>query len=246
MDIAAFNTAHEGDAVPGIAAAILEAFGARVGVASSLSLEDQVVTHYWVLACQAQGLDPHIFVLDTGRLNPETYAVLVETERRYGFRYHVYSPDTEAVEAFVQAHGINGFYDSVAVRKQCCYVRKVQPLQRALQPYDAWVTGLRRLQSPDRANLPLAEWDSGNEKTKFNPLIQWTEDQLWAVVQAEKIPMNALYQQGYTSIGCAPCTRAIQLGESNRSGRWWWETSTKECGLHIVDGKLIRKKQEGQ
>ncbi|MBD97965.1 MAG: phosphoadenylyl-sulfate reductase [Candidatus Marinamargulisbacteria bacterium] len=245
MDIATFNTAQNRASLPTIMAAILDAFGARVVVASSLSIEDQVLTHYWVKACQVKGVDPAIFVLDTGRLNPETYTVLVETERQYGFRYRVYSPDTEAVEGLVRNHGINGFYHSVDARKQCCYVRKVQPLQRALDPYDAWVTGLRRLQSPDRANLPLAEFDSGNSITKFNPLIQWTEAQLLAVVDAENIPMNELYSQGYTSIGCAPCTRAIQPGESNRSGRWWWEASTKECGLHVVDGKLIRKDQEG-
>lgn len=246
MDITAFNTTLDTADLPTTIAGILDAFGERVVVASSLSLEDQVLTHYWVKACQAQGVDPHIFVLDTGRLNPETYTVLAETEQAYGFRYQVYSPDTQAVEALVQEHGINGFYTSVAVRQQCCFVRKVQPLQRALAPYDAWVTGLRRLQSPDRAQLPLAEWDAGHDKTKFNPLIHWTEEHLWAVVDSERIPMNTLYAQGYTSIGCAPCTRAIQPGESNRSGRWWWETSTKECGLHVVDGKVVRKKQEGQ
>lgn len=245
MDIAAFNAAQECATLPTVVAAILDAFGSKAVVASSLSLEDQVLTHYWVKGCQLKGLDPAVFVLDTGRLNPETYSVLVETERQYGFQYRVYSPNTEAVEALVQDHGINGFYHSVDVRKQCCYVRKVQPLHRALGSYDAWVTGLRRLQSPDRASLPLAEFDSGNSMTKFNPLIHWTEAQLLAVVDAEKIPMNGLYSQGYTSIGCAPCTRAIQPGESNRSGRWWWEASTKECGLHVVDGKLIRKDQEG-
>lgn len=198
--------------------------------ACSFGIEDMVLVD---LICRhAPGIE--IFTLDTGRLPQETYDVMQKVKERYGRPVKAYFPKAQAVEAYVQKHGPNGFYESVALRKECCGIRKVEPLKRALARKKAWITGVRREQSVTRRELPLSEWDSEHGLQKFNPLITWSEDDVWDYVRRFDLPYNALHDQGYASIGCTPCTRAITMGEDIRAGRWWWEDSeTKECGLHI-------------
>ena len=215
-------------------------FGAdRVAFASSLGAEDQVLTDMLLK------ISPHagIFTLDTGRLPKETHDCLKETEQKYGFKYQVYRPDAEAVKKMVDEKGLDLFYESVENRKLCCHVRKVEPLKRALKGLKAWVCGLRREQSVTRADLNIVEWDAANGLYKINPLVDWTEKQVWDYLRANKVPYNKLHDQGYPSIGCAPCTRAVKPGEDLRAGRWWWESpDKKECGLHFKDGKAVRNK----
>ena len=172
--------------------------------------------------------------LDTGRLPQETYNIMDATRERYGAAIDVFFPQAEAVQAMVAEHGLNLFYQSVDFRKLCCGVRKMEPLRRALSGLDAWITGLRRDQSVTRTDVHKVEWDTGNNLIKINPLVDWTHDDVWAYIRANNVPYNALHDRGYPSIGCAPCTRAIQPGEPERAGRWWWEhPETKECGLHV-------------
>lgn len=221
-----------------VLARVLPEFGSKIILASSLGAEDQVLTY------MAFRIDPkvRIFVLDTGRLHQETYDVMAETRSKLGVTYEVYFPDTKAVEEMVNAKGINLFYDAVENRKMCCGVRKVAPLKRALSTADAWITGLRRSQSVTRAALETVEWDDGFDMLKVNPLAAWSEDDVWDYIKSNKVPYNALHDKGFPSIGCAPCTRAVAPGEDVRAGRWWWEDpANKECGLHVVDGKLVRK-----
>lgn len=200
-----------------------------VTLASSFSVEDMVLTDM----IDRHGLAIGIFTLDTGRLPDETYALMQATRERYRTPVAVYAPQAAAVESYVAAHGPNGFYDSIERRQSCCAIRKVEPLRRALAGKQGWVTGLRRQHSPTRHDLPLREWDEGNGLHKFNPLAAWTNEDVWAYVKAFEVPYNALHDRGYASIGCAPCTRAITVGEDIRAGRWWWENpETKECGLH--------------
>ena len=202
-------------------------------LANSFGAEDMVLME---LICRhAPGIE--IFSLDTGRLPPETYALMQQAMEHYQTRIQVYFPDTGQVEEFVRSHGPNAFYDSVALRKQCCAIRKVEPLRRALAGKKAWITGLRREQSPTRRDLPFSEWDEANGLQKFNPLSDWSEEEVWQFIRHFQVPYNALHDKHYPSIGCAPCTRAIAVGEDIRAGRWWWESpETKECGLHIKDG----------
>ncbi len=207
--------------------------------ASSLAAEDMVLTDLILKAKLPIG----IFTLETGRLHPETLAVLDQVKATYGYDIAQYKPDTAAVDAYVAANGVNAFYNSVEMRRECCRIRKVEPLGRALAGNKAWVTGQRRAQSSTRAELAVQEDDPAHGMTKFNPLADWTEEDVWNYIRANNVPYNALHDQGYPSIGCAPCTRAIQPGEDVRAGRWWWENpDSKECGLHMVDGKLIRIK----
>lgn len=207
--------------------------------ASSLAAEDMVLTDLILKA----GLPIGIFSLDTGRLHPETLGMLVKVKESYGYDIAVYRPDPAAVEHYVAQNGLNAFYDSVEMRRECCRVRKVEPLGRALAGNKAWVTGQRRAQSATRTELALEEFDSAHGLTKFNPLADWSEDDVWNYIRANGVPYNPLHDQGFPSIGCAPCTRAIQPGEDIRAGRWWWENpDSKECGLHFVDGKLVRIK----
>jgi phosphoadenosine phosphosulfate reductase len=207
--------------------------------ASSLAAEDMVITDLILKA----GLPIAIFSLETGRLHPETLAVLDQVKASYGYEIALYRPQPEAVEAYVAEHGLNGFYDSVEKRRACCNVRKVEPLGRALAGKRAWITGQRRAQSSTRAELAVQEDDAAHGMAKFNPLADWSEQDVWDYIRANGVPYNALHDQGYPSIGCAPCTRAIEPGEDVRAGRWWWENpDSKECGLHLVDGKLIRIK----
>lgn len=207
--------------------------------ASSLAAEDMVLTD---LILKAK-LDIGIFSLETGRLHKETLAVVDAVKAHYGVDIALYRPQPEAVDAYVSKHGLNAFYDSVEMRKACCHVRKVEPLGRALEGKKAWITGQRRAQSTTRAELAVQEDDAAHGMQKFNPLADWSEQDVWDYIRANEVPYNALHDRGYPSIGCEPCTRAIQPGEDVRAGRWWWENpESKECGLHLVDGKLIRIK----
>ncbi len=199
--------------------------------ANSFGAEDMVLTD---LIHRLQ-LNIEIFSLDTGRLPPETYALMGEVEKRYGQPLKVYYPNQDTVAEYVLKHGINGFYDSIEQRKGCCHARKVEPLQRALSSKKAWITGLRAAQAATRTNLPTQEFDAGNGLEKFNPLADWSEKEVWCYIQQHQVPYNALHDQHYPSIGCAPCTRAIAMGEDIRAGRWWWENpESKECGLHPI------------
>lgn len=207
-------------------------FGAdgRLVFANSLGAEDMVLTDLIL----RERLPIEIFSLDTGRLPPETYTLMGEVEARYDTRLTVYFPQWAAVEQYVGEHGINAFYDSIELRKSCCHVRKVEPLRRALAGKRAWITGLRAAQSATRTGLPLREHDAGNGLEKLNPLADWSEVEVWAYIRLFDVPYNALHDQFYPSIGCAPCTRAVAVGEDVRAGRWWWEDpASKECGLHI-------------
>ncbi|HBX60232.1 MAG TPA: phosphoadenylyl-sulfate reductase [Methylophaga sp.] len=175
-----------------------------------------------------------IFTLDTGRLPKETYDLMQQAKKHYQLEVEVYYPDTLSIEQFVTHNGPNAFYDSVDLRKQCCGIRKVAPLNRALAGKKAWLTGMRRSQSITRNELPVSEWDADHELQKFSPLTDWSNGEVWKYIRAFDVPFNELHNQGYASIGCAPCTRAITPGEDIRAGRWWWENpETKECGLHV-------------
>ena len=198
--------------------------------ANSLGAEDMVLTDLIV----RDKLAIEIFSLDTGRLPLETYELIAKVKDHYGIALKLYYPRHELVEDYTREHGINGFYESVELRKGCCHARKVEPLQRALTGNKAWVTGLRAQQSATREGLPARSFDDGNGLTKFNPLADWSEKEVWAYIKLNKVPYNALHDKFYPSIGCAPCTRAVTPGEDIRSGRWWWENAnTKECGLHL-------------
>ncbi len=200
-----------------------------VALSSSFGAEDQVLTHM-MLSIQK---DANIFTLDTGRLPYETYSVMDETNLKYNIKVKVYFPNHSNIEKLYQQQGINGFYESIENRKNCCFVRKIEPLQRALKDVDIWVTGLRAEQSITRKDMQMFEYDTLNDVIKLNPLINYTEKEVWDYIKQNSIPFNKLHSQGYPSIGCAPCTRAIEKGEDLRSGRWWWENPEhKECGLH--------------
>jgi phosphoadenosine phosphosulfate reductase len=175
------------------------------------------------------------FVLDTGRLHEESYTLLASLPTRYPkVKIRVYFPETDAVEQYVRLNGINGFYESTIQRKACCEIRKVEPLHRALAPLQSWITGLRREQSPTRHDLQEEEQDASFGLLKFNPLLDWSTEEVWNYAKQYNVPVNALHAQGYPSLGCSPCTRAIQPGEDIRAGRWWWESAEhKECGLHV-------------
>ena len=211
-------------------AAATEFGGGNITFANSLGAEDMVLTDIIL----RESLPIEIFSLDTGRLPVETYTLIAEVERSYGTKLKLYFPRHEAVEDYVRSHGINAFYESIDLRKACCHMRKVEPLQRARAGKKAWVTGMRAQQSATRADLPLRQYDEANGLEKFNPLSDWSEQEVWAYIRLHAVPYNALHDQFYPSIGCAPCTRAVALGEDIRAGRWWWEDPTsKECGLHV-------------
>jgi phosphoadenosine phosphosulfate reductase len=207
--------------------------------ASSLAAEDMVLTDLILRAKLPIG----IFTLETGRLHKETLGMVDRIKETYGYDVQLYKPEPAAVDAYVAQNGLNAFYDSVEMRKECCRIRKVEPLKRALTGNKAWVTGQRRAQSTTRADLAVQENDEAHGMTKFNPLADWSEDDVWNYLRSNQVPYNPLHDKGYPSIGCEPCTRAIQPGEDVRAGRWWWENpESKECGLHVVDGKLVRIK----
>jgi phosphoadenosine phosphosulfate reductase len=219
-------------------AAIRAGIAGRMVFTSSFGLEDQAIAH----ALLSQELAIDIATLDTGRLFPETYEVWAATERRYGTRIAAFTPHDAAAEALLARHGVDGMRRSVAARLECCAVRKVTPLTRALAGNAAWITGMRADQSADRAGLPAAAFDVQQRLIKVNPLFDWTREQTLAFVRAHHLPYNELHDRGFLSIGCAPCTRALQPGEPERAGRWWWEhDEKKECGLHVAaDGRPTR------
>ncbi|MFC5300959.1 phosphoadenylyl-sulfate reductase [Azospira restricta] len=198
--------------------------------ANSLGAEDMVLTDLIV----KEKLAIEIFSLDTGRLPLETYDLMAKVQEHYGLKLKIFTPRAELLEPFVREKGINAFYESVDNRKGCCHIRKVEPLSRALAGKKAWITGMRAQQSATRDGLPVRAFDAGNGLEKFNPLADWSEKEVWAYIKQHGVPYNALHDQFYPSIGCAPCTRAVTPGEDIRSGRWWWENpETKECGLHL-------------
>ena len=202
----------------------------NVAFASSLGAEDMVVAD----AIFTADLPIAIITLDTGRLPRETLDLLERMRARYGREVEMFRPDADEAGRYVATHGANAFYESVDLRKRCCHIRKVEPLARALAGRDAWVTGLRRAQSVTRTDLPLREFDATHGLVKFNPLADWSEEEVWAYVRDREVPYNALHDRGYPSIGCDPCTRAIRPGEDVRAGRWWWESrDSKECGIHV-------------
>jgi phosphoadenosine phosphosulfate reductase len=195
---------------------------------TSLGQEDQVLADIIL----KNNLPVKIFTLDTGRLFNEHYELLEKTNARYNTNIQIYFPAASDVEEFVNNNGVNGFYESIENRKQCCFIRKVKPLNRALQGAKVWITGLRSEQSENRKDMKMIEWDDARQLYKFNPLIHWSYEQTLKYIQQNNVPYNPLHDKGFISIGCAPCTRAIESGEDARAGRWWWEVSHKECGLH--------------
>lgn len=210
-------------------------------LASSLSAEDMVLTD----AILRLGAGIEIFTLDTGKLHPETLQLIDAVEERYGYRIRTFEPDPRAVLAFREAHGDDGIYRSIEVRKRCCEIRKLAPLKLALGGKRAWITGLRRGQSVTRADIEERQFDALHGLVKFNPLADWSEEEVWDYLRAFDVPYNPLHDRGFRSIGCAPCTRPVAPGEDPRAGRWWWEApATRECGLHVgPDGKLVRSRQ---
>ena len=207
---------------------LADTYPGAVGLATALGKEAQLIAD----AIWRADLDVRVFTLDTGRLFDETYALLDETRRRYGRPIEIYCPDTSQLESMLRAKGHHRFYRSVADRVECCRIRKVEPLQRALRGLSIWITGLRAAQSAHRRPLALAAWDEDHGLVKVNPLLRWTDAQVDEYIAAHDVPVNTLHARGFASIGCAPCTRAVAPGDSPRSGRWWWESSTRECGLH--------------
>lgn len=224
-----WNHSLKGKSAQEVIAYFLDYFGEKILLSTSLGLEDQVLTE------MVLGHNPRVevFTLDTGRLFPETYDLIARTNKHFGIRMKTYFPDAQKVEDMVASKGINLFYDAVENRKMCCGIRKVAQLPRAFQGMDAWICGLRKDQSVSRFFNKMVEWDDNNGLVKINPLINWTEKEVWDYIKKHKIPYNLLHDRGFPSIGCEPCTRAIEPGEDLRAGRWWWENELhKECGLH--------------
>lgn len=207
----------------------LKEFEGRIALSSSLSIEDQVLTHMIVK------INPktRIFTLDTGRLFPETYQLIDSTNLTYNIKIEVFFPDYHEVQKMVREEGINLFYNSIESRHRCCAIRKLEPLKRAFKGLDVWICGLRHQQSITRKDMKLVEWDDMHGLIKINPLINWSEDEVRDYIHEYHVPYNRLFDKGYPSIGCEPCTRAVKPGDDPRSGRWWWEAPDKrECGLH--------------
>jgi phosphoadenosine phosphosulfate reductase len=224
--------------VPGRIRSAVDGISGRIVFTTSFGIEDQLITHHIF----SERLSIDVVTLDTGRLFPSTYKLWQETEERYGVRIRAFYPDAQAVAAMVADQGINGFYHSKDARLSCCHVRKVEPLNRALAGAAAWVTGLRANQSQQRSEVAFASWDAERGLLKLAPLFDRSREQVAADCAELGVPINDLHTKGYLSIGCEPCTRALQPGEPERAGRWWWETdNARECGLHVdADGKLVR------
>ena len=209
---------------------VSEKYPNKVVFSTSFGQEDQVITD----AIFRNGLAIQVFTLDTGRLFPETYDLMDKTKARYKTAFKTYFPETEEVEQFVESKGFNSFYESVENRKACCGIRKIVGLKRALKGNEVWITGLRAEQSDNRSSMSIWEYDGGNQIFKFNPLVNWSFEQMETYLNDNNVPQNSLHKKGFVSIGCQPCTRAIEPGEHPRAGRWWWEESQKECGLHAA------------
>ena len=209
---------------------ISEKYPNQVVFSTSFGQEDQVIAD----AIWKNNIDIKVFTLDTGRLFSETYELMDKTRSRYKINFQTYFPDTEKVEELVENKGFHSFYESVENRKECCNIRKIIGLKRALKGNEVWITGLRSEQSDNRSGMKMWEFDDANKVFKFNPLLEWTQEQMEAYLQENNVPQNVLHKKGFISIGCQPCTRAIEPGEHPRAGRWWWEESQKECGLHAT------------
>ena len=232
----------------------LDTYGKKIALSCSFSPEDVVIVDLLAKLTKptpnefggaqpskARLVKPQVFTLDTGRLNPETYDVMDAVRNKYNVKIKVMFPKTPKVEKMVRTKGLNLFYDSIENRKMCCHIRKIEPLNRALKGMAGWITGLRRQQSVTRTDMKKVEWDSARNMVKVNPLMDWTNQQVWDYIKQNNVPYNKLFDLGYASIGCAPCTRAIKPGEDERAGRWWWENpETKECGLHADPAKLAK------
>lgn len=209
---------------------LADQYPGKITFSTSFSFEDQLITD----AILASGIPVSIFTLDTGRLFAETYSVWSRTNEKYATRIQAYYPQHETIQQYVDDRGPNAFYESVQNRKDCCFIRKVEPLKRALKGNEVWITGLRSEHSGDRKNLESIEWDEGNQLIKFHPILHWSTVEVREYIDQHHVPYNVLHDRGFVSIGCAPCTRAIKSGEDFRAGRWWWEDSSKkECGLHV-------------
>jgi phosphoadenosine phosphosulfate reductase len=208
---------------------LAQMFEGRIAFSTSLSWEDQVITHHIF----SQNLPIRVFTLDTGRMFPETYSVLNSTRERYKKEIEVYFPQAMSVQDLVTKKGASSFYESLENRKECCFIRKVEPLNRALDGVDCWITGIRAEHSENRKELSIVEFDEQRQIQKVNPLANWSLDEVKEEIKKHNIPYNILHDRGFVSIGCQPCTRAIKEGDDFRAGRWWWEESNKkECGLH--------------
>jgi phosphoadenosine phosphosulfate reductase len=218
----------------------LEKFGPRVGLASSFGAEDVAIIDMMTAISKEK---THVFTLETGRLNQETYDVMDDIRARYGISIMAYFPDQKEVEEMIRERGMNLMYASVENRKLCCEIRKVHPLNRALASLDGWITGLRRDQTATRADTKKIEIDGAHGGIiKLNPIADWTSEMVWDYIKKNNVPYNTLHDKGYPSIGCEPCTRAVEKGEDPRAGRWWWESAAKECGLHF-DPTMMKKKK---
>ncbi len=217
--------------------AAIEKNHSPTALASSFGAEDMVVLDL----IARDGLAIDVFTLDTGRLPRETHELIAQVRRRYGLEIEIFAPWPGSVDAYVEQYGIDGFYDGVDERKACCALRKVEPLRRALAHRRGWITGLRRDQVDSRAAISETGQDAATGKWKFSPLADWSHDDVWTYLRANRVPYNALHDRGYPSIGCDPCTRAIKPGEHPRAGRWWWENdgARKECGLHEIPIKVL-------
>ncbi|SEJ10810.1 phosphoadenosine phosphosulfate reductase [Dyadobacter sp. SG02] len=227
--LASLNAAIEGKSEIESLAILADLFPGEVVFSTSLGYEDQVISDLIL----KNNINIGIFTLDTGRLFAETYMTLQKTNNRYDTKIKVYYPQTDAVETLVSTKGPLSFYESIENRKECCFIRKVEPLNRALKGAKIWVTGIRAEQSGNRHDMPRLEWDEAHQLYKFHPILHWSFEEVKHYVKSNGIPYNPLHDKGFVSIGCAPCTRAIQEGEDFRAGRWWWEDeSKKECGLH--------------
>ena len=224
----------------------LERFGSRIALSSSFGAEDvTLIDMLWRIDPA-----PRVFTLDTLRLPTETYTLMDQIRTRYGIALEVFYPKLDSVAAMAEEHGFNLFYKALELRHLCCDLRKVEPLGRAMETLDAWITGLRRDQAATRANVAKVELDVAHgDRIKLNPLADWSSEQVWEYIRDQKVPYNELHDNGFPSIGCAPCTRAVEPGEDPRAGRWWWESdpNAKECGLHVVEAAdgphLVRSKE---
>ncbi len=231
MNLEILNKEYQTNGPRGLIGMVLEHYRGESVFSTSLQAEDQVVTH---MLCGENKQAVDFITLDTGRMFEDIYHTLHRTNQRYGIDIRVMFPHTDRVEEMVKEKGINLFYESVENRKLCCHIRKTEPLVRALQGYKVWITGLRREQSVTRNSLPAAEWDKGLKMIKINPLVDFSYQEVWQYIRENKVPYPSLHDNGYPSIGCAPCTRKVEKGEGVRAGRWWWENpESKECGLHL-------------
>jgi phosphoadenosine phosphosulfate reductase len=232
--IASLNQSLAGLSPEDSLALLAEKFSGKIVFSTSFGMEDQAISH---MIFERQ-LPIDVFTLDTGRMFTETYSTWRETLEKYNQPIHAFYPDATALQQFVSEKGPNSFYESTDNRKQCCSIRKVEPLQRALKGKEIWITGLRAEQSANRQQMEKLEWDEGNQIIKYHPILSWTWEQLLNYIRTHQIPYNSLHDKGFVSIGCAPCTRAVRPGEDFRAGRWWWEDqSKKECGLHVSTSK---------